>query len=63
MGGVRIRNFAATRSIAGGFDPVTVAARLGHADPSMTLKVYAHAVERRDRDMAAALGPELVPFA
>ncbi len=28
-------------------DPVTVAARLGHADPGMTLRVYSHAAEER----------------
>jgi integrase len=45
--------------IAAGFDAVTVGARLGHADPSITLKVYSHAVEQRDRDLAATLGKTL----
>jgi integrase len=40
-------------------DPRTVAARLGHADPSVTLRVYAHALEERDRDAAEGLGRAL----
>ncbi len=33
-------------------DVRTVAHRLGHADPAMTLRVYAHAVERADEALA-----------
>lgn len=55
----QLRHFAATQSVAAGFDPVSVAARLGHADPSITLKVYSHALEQRDRQMAIALGQAL----
>jgi integrase len=51
-----LRHFSATQAIAAGFDPVTVGARLGHADPSITLRVYSHAVEQRDRELAASLG-------
>jgi integrase len=54
-----LRHFSATQAIAAGFDPVTVGARLGHADPAITLRVYAHAVEQRDRDLAASLGRTL----
>ncbi len=54
-----LRHFSATQAIAAGFDPVTVGGRLGHSDPSVTLRVYAHAVEQRDRDLAAALGRTL----
>jgi integrase len=54
-----LRHFSATQGIAAGFDPVTVAGRLGHADPSITLRIYAHALEQRDRDLAAALGRTL----
>lgn len=57
----QLRHFAATESIAAGFDPVTVAARLGHADPSVTLRVYAHAVEARDRAAAEMLGALVMP--
>ncbi len=34
--------------------------RLGHADPSMTLRVYAHAVEGADASLAATLAIELL---
>jgi integrase len=45
--------------VAQGLDPKTVASRLGHANPSVTLAVYAHAVEARDRDAADGLGRAL----
>jgi integrase len=54
-----LRHFHATRAIASGHDVVTVSKRLGHSDPSMTLRIYAHALEQRDRDLAAAMGAEL----
>lgn len=54
-----LRHFSATQAIAAGFDAVTVAGRLGHADSSITLRVYSHAVEQRDRDLAASLGKTL----
>ena len=54
-----LRHFSASQAIAAGFDAVTVGARLGHADPSITLRVYSHAVEQRDRELAASLGRTL----
>ena len=51
-----LRHFSATTAIAGGADVRTVAGRLGHADPSVTLRVYAHVLEARDRDLAGYLG-------
>lgn len=51
-----LRHFAATTAIGSGADVRTVAGRLGHADPSVTLKVYAHALEQRDRELADSLG-------
>jgi len=51
-----LRHFAATTAIASGADVRTVAGRLGHADPGVTLKVYAHALEQRDREVGALLG-------
>jgi integrase len=54
-----LRHFSATQAIAAGFDAVTVGARLGHADPSVTLRVYSHAVQQRDRELAASLGRTL----
>jgi integrase len=51
-----LRHFSATTAIAGGADVRTVAGRLGHADPSVTLRVYSHVLEARDRDLACMLG-------
>jgi integrase len=51
-----LRHFSATQAIAAGFGPVTVGGRLGHSDPSITLRVYSHALEQRDRELATALG-------
>jgi integrase len=55
-----LRHFSATQGIAAGYDPVTVAARHGHADPSITMRIYAHALEQRDRELATAIGRSLV---
>ena len=55
-----LRHFSATQLIADGYDPVTPGARLGHADPSITLRVYSHAVEQRDGEAAASLGRKLL---
>jgi integrase len=54
-----LRHLSATEMVGQGMDPRTVAARLGHADPSVTLRVYAHALEERDRDAAEGLGRAL----
>lgn len=51
-----LRHLSATEMVGQGMDPRTVASRLGHADPSVTLRVYAHALEERDRDAAEGLG-------
>ena len=51
-----LRHFAATTAIASGADVQTVAGRLGHADPSVPLRVYGQAVEERDRVLASVLG-------
>jgi len=42
------RSFASLRA-ASGDDPAYTAAQLGHEDPTFTLRVYTHAVKRRDR--------------
>jgi integrase len=47
-----LRHAAASRLIAAGLDPVTVAAVLGHEDPNVTLRVYAHLYDRRRSDEA-----------
>ena len=54
-----LRHFSATQGIAAGFDAVTVGGRLGHADSSITLRVYSHVLEQRDRELAASLGRTL----
>jgi len=51
-----LRHFTATQLIGAGVDVRTVAGRLGHADPSLTLRVYAHVIEERDRAAAAVMG-------
>jgi len=51
-----LRHFSATMAIAGGHDVRTVAHRLGHADPAMTLRVYAHVIESADQGIADSLG-------
>jgi integrase len=45
------------RLINAGLSPVTVASVLGHANPTIALKVYAHRFDRqkRDEDVRAAL--------
>jgi len=54
-----LRHFSATELIGAGVDIRTVAGRLGHADPAITLRVYAHALEERDRAAADLLGRRL----
>jgi integrase len=54
-----LRHFSATQAIAAGYDPVTVGGRLGHADPSITLRTYSHVLEQRDRELATTLGKTL----
>jgi integrase len=51
-----LRHLSATELIGAGVDVRTVAGRLGHADPTVTVRVYAHAVEERDRAAAELLG-------
>ena len=50
-------------SIGAGVDVRTVAGRLGHSDPSMTLRVYAQVIEERDRAAADIFGRVLAPAA
>lgn len=55
MTGVRfhdLRHFVATQLLANGVDVLTVATRLGHKDPSVTLRVYGHWIAARDRSAA-----------
>jgi integrase len=50
-----LRHFAATQLISSGVDPRTAASRLGHANPALTLRVYAHATTESER-AAAEIG-------
>ena len=51
-----LRHWSATVAIGQGPDVRTVAGRLGHANPAMTLRVYAHAFAAADQAVAAGLG-------
>jgi integrase len=51
-----LRHFQATELIAAGVDVRTVAGRLGHADPSTTLRVYAAFMEPADQGAAKVIG-------
>lgn len=54
-----LRHWSATTAIGAGTDVRTVANRLGHANPAMTLKVYAHALAAADAGAAETLGAAL----
>lgn len=59
LGGLRfhdLRHAVATTLLASGYDLAVVAGRLGHRDPTITLRVYAHALKDRDRAAASTLG-------
>lgn len=56
-----LRHFAATQMIGAGVDVRTVAGRLGHADASTTLRIYADALPERDREAAGVLGALIAP--
>lgn len=51
-----LRHTSATLLISKNIDIKTVSSRLGHAQTSTTLNIYAHALEKMDRDAADVLG-------
>ena len=51
-----LRHFSATALAGQGVAIRTIAGRLGHANPSLTLRTYAHFLDVADRDAAAAIG-------
>jgi hypothetical protein len=51
-----LRHFAATTLAGEGVGIRTIAGRLGHASPSVTLRTYAHFLDASDRDAADAIG-------
>ena len=54
-----LRHFTATQLIHAGKDIRTVADFLGHSDPSLTLRVYSHAIEERTRATVTIMGQVL----
>ena len=54
-----LRHFAATEMLAAGIDPRNAAEVLGHANPSLTLSLYGHATNDRQRQAAEVLGRTL----
>jgi len=52
----QLRHTNASLLIGQGVDVATVSKRLGHADKSVTLKTYAHAIKEHDREAADTLG-------
>jgi len=51
-----LRHTQATHLLANGTDIKTVQTRLGHSDPALTLRWYAHAMEENDSSAAALVG-------
>jgi integrase len=57
-----LRHFVATQALAAGADVRTVAGQLGHGGGgAVTLRVYAHLVEDRQRELARTLGALVAP--
>jgi hypothetical protein len=50
-----LRHFAATTLAGTGVSVRTIAGRLGHTNPNLTLRTYAHFLEAADRDAALAI--------
>jgi integrase len=50
-----LRHFSATALAGTGVSVRTIAGRLGHSNPNLTLRTYAHFLEAADREAAAAL--------
>ena len=51
-----LRHFAATTLAGRGVGVRTIAGRLGHANPNVTLRTYTHFLEVADREAAAVMG-------
>ena len=52
----RFHNRPATTLAGAGIDVRTIAGRLGHANPAITLRTYAHFLESVDRQAAEVMG-------
>jgi integrase len=55
-----LRHYTATELFRDGHSPRTVADRLGHADPALTLRVYAHDTKDQAQAAAASLSAGLL---
>jgi integrase len=55
-----LRHYTATQLFAAGLNPKTVADRLGHADPSVTLRVYTANTDAQAQEAADSLEAGLV---
>ena len=51
----QLRHYHASQAIGAGFDPVAVAHRLGHSNPSTTLNIYAKALPAQSQQIAASV--------
>ena len=56
-----LRHFSATTLAGAGGDVLTIAGRLGHANPAITLRTYAHFLEATDRQAAEVMGRLALP--
>jgi integrase len=54
-----LRHICASWLLGEGKDVVAVSERLGHWSPSLTLSVYAHAIQGRQLELAQAIGAAL----
>ena len=55
-----LRHFAATELLAAGVTAKDAAEMLGHADASLTLRIYAHASSDRQKAAASILAGALI---
>src|SRR5262249_50734920 len=56
-----LRHTHASQLIDAGVDIVTISKRLGHAQPDITLRIYAHLFRKDDGKAAAAINAILGP--
>jgi integrase len=56
-----LRHSYATLALDAGINPKIVSDRIGHASLAVTLQVYIHRTDGRDRDAAAAVAALFVP--
>ena len=56
-----LRHLSVTEWLGAGVDVATVARRHGHADATMTLRVYSHPVAERERQGAEPVGQRFAP--